>query len=157
MQGMTGTLDPMALERLRPLIELELRRRLLSPHPGGEFRFAAVLLQIFIHLCGAQRSREERQRFLSFAAPIAREVATACAAMGFMLEELKLELLEFNRWFHGLQSFDPICTRMVELCYFGGLSARETAVVLNIAPQMVISELRFAKAWWSQTRMRRRC
>jgi hypothetical protein len=149
---MTSTLDPVALERLRPLIELELRRRLQNPQDS--LRIAAVLRQIFVHLCGAHRSREEQRRFLCFAAPIAREVATGCAVAGFMLEEAKRQILQFNRWFHRLQSFDPVCTRMVELYYFGGLNARETAAILGVSKDTVIRELRFAKAWWIQARLR---
>lgn len=150
---MTSALDPIALERLRPLIELELRRRLQGPYPGGALRIASLLRQIFIHLCG-QRSRDEQRRFLCFAAPIAREVATGCAATGLMLDEATRSLLQFNQWFYRLQTFDPLCTRMVELYYFGGLNTRDTAAILGVSRQTVVRELRFAKAWWLQARMR---
>ncbi|MET0986416.1 MAG: ECF-type sigma factor [Steroidobacteraceae bacterium] len=151
---MTNTLDPVALERLRPLIELELRRLLQGPYSGDGLRIAALLRQVFIHLCGGHRSRDEQRRFLCFAAPIAREVAVGCAATGLMLEEVKRSLLQFNQWFYRLQTFDPVCTRIVELYYFGGLNARDTAAIMGLSRESVIRELRFAKAWWLQARMR---
>ena len=151
---MASTLDPVALERLRPLIELELRRRLQGPYPGGVLRIASLLRQIFTHLCGGERSRDEQRRFLCFAAPIAREVAMGCATTGLLLEEAKRSFLQFNQWLRRLETFDPVCTRIVELYYFGGLNARDTAAIMGLSRQGVVSELRFAKAWWLQARMR---
>lgn len=153
----TGTaLDAAALARLAPLIKSELRRQLQTPQLGGAPRIAALLRQIFVHLCGTQRSRDEQLLFLAFAAPIAREIATESAAAGLALGQANASALDFDQWFRRLGSFDPLCTRMVELYYFGGLSTRETAGVLGISPQTVLRELRFAKAWWVQAQLRRR-
>jgi DNA-directed RNA polymerase specialized sigma24 family protein len=151
-----SALDPAALARLAPLIQSELRRQLQTPHVAGPPRITAVLRQIFVHLCGQQRSRDEQLQFLAFAAPIAREIATESAAAGLALGQANASALDFDQWFRRLDSFDPICTRMVELYYFGGLSTRETAAVLGISPHSVVRELRFAKAWWVQAQLRRR-
>ena len=36
---------------------------------------------------------------------------------------------------------------MIDLHYFAGLSTKQTAAALRLAPEVVIRDLRFAKAW----------
>ena len=42
---------------------------------------------------------------------------------------------------------DPRKSRVVELRYFAGLTAEETAAVLRVSPETVQREWRVAKAW----------
>lgn len=151
------TLDADALMSLTARIRDELYRRLdARAHSVGSHtpRVSSVLRQVFAQVCGTQCSRDDQVRFLIFAAPIARQVATELANDGVPMGPANTTILAFDRWFHRLESFDPLCTRMVELYYFGGLSTRETATALGVSPQTVVRELRFAKAWWVQARMR---
>jgi ECF sigma factor len=154
---MTDSLDREALERLRPHIELELHRRLQVAAKDGLVSIAAVLREIFPHLCGHGRSESERHRFLAFAAPIGREVAIACAMSGQLAGQDPQRVIAFAQWFRRVQGFDPLCTRMIDLFYFGGLGPRRTSALVGISRRALIRELRFAKAWWMQARMRQAC
>jgi RNA polymerase sigma factor (sigma-70 family) len=46
-----------------------------------------------------------------------------------------------------LSKIDPRKGRVVELRYFGGLSAEETAEVLQISPETVLRDWKVAKTW----------
>ncbi len=150
---MSHPLDRDALERLQPLLELELHRRVSGAPARVRLPLTDVLEEIFVHLGGVERSDEERTRFLAFAAPLAREAVVSRFADERLADHARLRA--FDDWFHRVQSFDPVCTRMIDLFYFGGLGARGTASLLGVSPRAVIGELRFAKAWWLQAQLRR--
>lgn len=150
---MSRALDKDTLERLKPLVELELHRRLGNTPAAVRLPMTALLTEIFVHLCGDERSCDERIRFIAFVASFAREAILDRFHLDRISERERLNA--FETWFHRLQSFDPVCTRMIELFYFGGLSARRTASLLGVSPRAVIGELRFAKAWWLQAELRR--
>jgi RNA polymerase sigma factor (TIGR02999 family) len=46
-----------------------------------------------------------------------------------------------------LAGIDPRKSRVVEMRFFGGLSIRETAEVLNVSPETVLRDWRLAKVW----------
>ena len=46
-----------------------------------------------------------------------------------------------------LAAVDPRKARMVELRFFGGLSVRETAEVLNVAPNTILRDWKLTKEW----------
>jgi RNA polymerase sigma factor (TIGR02999 family) len=46
-----------------------------------------------------------------------------------------------------LSEVDPELSRLVELRFFGGLTVRETAVVLGVSPATVKRSFRTAKIW----------
>src|SRR5262245_21487729 len=110
--GMSRPLETDALERLKPLIELELHRRIGKAPASVRLPMSDVLKEIFAHLCGGQRSGDDHIRFLAFAAPLARE-----AVMQRLSREQqdRERLKAFDVWFHRVQSFDPLCTRMIDL------------------------------------------
>jgi RNA polymerase sigma factor (sigma-70 family) len=49
-----------------------------------------------------------------------------------------------------LSGADDRKAQVVELRFFGGLSVEETAAVLNISPETVKRDWKFAKAWLSR-------
>jgi RNA polymerase sigma factor (TIGR02999 family) len=57
------------------------------------------------------------------------------------------ELLEIHDALERLAATDVRLARVVELCYFGGLTIRETAAVLKIANSTVIDDWALARAW----------
>jgi RNA polymerase sigma factor (TIGR02999 family) len=46
-----------------------------------------------------------------------------------------------------LAAVDPRKARMVELRFFGGLSVKETAEVLDVAPNTILRDWKLTKAW----------
>jgi RNA polymerase sigma factor (TIGR02999 family) len=60
------------------------------------------------------------------------------------------ELLDLNRALDELQELDPEKVQLVELRYFLGCTAEETAEVMNISKATVNRELRFVKSWLYQ-------
>jgi RNA polymerase sigma factor (TIGR02999 family) len=57
------------------------------------------------------------------------------------------DLLALDEALKSLAAIDERKSRIVELRFFGGLSADETAEVLKVAPITVIREWNKAKAW----------
>jgi RNA polymerase sigma factor (TIGR02999 family) len=60
------------------------------------------------------------------------------------------ELIELDRALEELQAITPAKVRLVELRYFLGCTAEETAALLGISKATVDRELRFVKAWLYQ-------
>jgi RNA polymerase sigma factor (TIGR02999 family) len=61
--------------------------------------------------------------------------------------ELGPELLRMDEALNALAQFDSRKARVVEMRYFGGLTADEIASVLGISPQSVNRDWNLAKAW----------
>ena len=60
---------------------------------------------------------------------------------------LEVDVVALHEALERLAEFDPRQARLVELRYFGGLTVRETASVLDISPATVKREWSTAKAW----------
>lgn len=107
---------------------------------------AALLNQAFAQLFGDKRSAQERTRFLMVAAPLMRAIAIEYANAA-NTTSARMNTAGVQQWLQRLESFDPQCVQMIDLHYFAGLHARDIAVALNVSPQTVLQDLRFAKAW----------
>jgi RNA polymerase sigma-70 factor, ECF subfamily len=57
------------------------------------------------------------------------------------------EVLALDEALRSLSKIDPRKSRVVELRYFGGLTAEETAEVLQISTETVLRDWRMAKMW----------
>jgi RNA polymerase sigma factor (TIGR02999 family) len=57
------------------------------------------------------------------------------------------DLASLDDALNALARFDERKARVVELRFFGGLNAEETATVLGVSPQTVLRDWRLAKAW----------
>ena len=58
----------------------------------------------------------------------------------------RMDLLALDEALNALARIDPRKGRVVELRFFGGLRLEETAEVLEISPETVMRDWRFAKA-----------
>lgn len=67
-----------------------------------------------------------------------------CRAFG---DEPDVDLLDLHDALDKLAEFDADCARVVELRFFGGLTIKETAQVMNISHATVEREWRVAKAF----------
>jgi len=57
------------------------------------------------------------------------------------------DLLAIDDALKALEAVDARKARVVEMRYFGGLSAAETAQALNVSEDTVLRDWRLAKAW----------
>ena len=162
--------DPLALDRLMPLVYEELRRTARGytrRHPGEHtLQPTALANEAFLRLVGAQGLEwKDRAHFYAVAAQMMRRLLVdatraRCAAkrQGYGLritftEQMPVRasedasLLALDEALSELAKQDARKGLVVELRYFGGLSVEETAVVLKISPQSVLRDWRVAKAW----------
>ena len=57
------------------------------------------------------------------------------------------DLVALDDALEALARVDPRKSQVVELRFFGGLSAEETAEALNVSPETVLRDWRLAKVW----------
>jgi RNA polymerase sigma factor (TIGR02999 family) len=69
------------------------------------------------------------------------------AAFTIKTDEQDINFMALDQALNRLHKIDPQPAKIVELRYFGGLSVKETAQVLNISPATVKRDWAMAKAW----------
>ncbi|HEY0941584.1 MAG TPA: ECF-type sigma factor [Steroidobacter sp.] len=89
----------------------------------------------------------ERTRFLFFAAPMLRRLVIRAADPKEVVAGTEISFADVKSWLDWLDSMDPLCARMIDLRYFGGLTVKETAKLLDLPPAAILRELRFARSW----------
>jgi DNA-directed RNA polymerase specialized sigma24 family protein len=140
-------MDASDFEPRRSDIELELRDVIAQRIAGNTESISTALKDVFERMFGATRSSRDRTKFMLFVAPMMRRLTIELGRKGHASGTVNLNAMELDQWLSRLEGFDPECTRMIDLRYFAGLSTRETAAALGLSPQVVIRDLRFAKAW----------
>ena len=165
-QGDRGSLD-----HLVPVIYAELRRIasgcLRRERPGHTLQPTALVHEAYIRLIDQnQPDYQNRAHFFGIAAQVMRQVLVDhartrnAAKRGGGVEKLPLDLkkvsisserpeqlLALDDSLQALAVFDPQKARLVEMRFFGGLTAEESADVLDLPVQTVRRELRVAQAW----------
>jgi hypothetical protein len=129
--------------QLRPRITKEL----LQLANAGSLPTGASLKRVCRLLFGPECGSRDETRFLIFAAPIARKIAIGLANRADRVGDSDVKVQDLVEWLGWLDRFDPMCAAMIDLHYFAGLTTKQTAAALRLAPEVVIRELRFAKAW----------
>lgn len=163
----TGDAD--ARDRLLPMVYRELRRQaaayLRRERPDHTLAATALVHEAYLRLVGQDAPFANRAHFFALAASMMRRVlvdhARARAAAKRPRPELQVaiddampaeepravELLGLDRALTELAAFDPRQARLVELRYFGGLTATETAEVMEVSTTTVKREWNLARAW----------
>ena len=162
--------DRAALERLLPLVDHELRllahRYLRREDPGHTLQTTALVNEAYLRLVDQKRTQwRSRAHFYGIAAQLmrrilidhARQVATAKRGGGAahvaldeacVVDEARAaELVALDDALAALARVDERKSRVVELRYFGGLTADEIAEVLGVHPDTVGREWRRAKVF----------
>ena len=122
--------------------------------------------ELYLRLLQQKRAvGEDRSHFYTFAAKVmrrmlidqARESQTQIRGGGQervpLSDDLSWvnidspELLDLNRALDELGALDPSKVQLVELRYFLGCTAEETASLMNISKATVDRELKFIKSW----------
>ena len=159
--------DKVALDRLIPIVEDELRR--LARHymrrerPGHTLQTSALINEAYLRLVDGDVACENRSHFFGIAARLMRQILVDHARAQHNLKRggdlLRVsldqaegvgraaELIALDDALNNLAALDEQQSRIVELRYFGGLTIDETAGVLNISTATVEREWRSARAW----------
>ena len=162
--------DGLALERLAPMVEGELRRLagafLSREGPGNTLQPTALVNEAYLRLF-EWRSVEwqSRAHFFAVAAKMMRRIlvnqAMAKAAQkrggdvvlvslaepGLDAAQPGTSVIELDDALNRLAEFDARKSQLVELRFFGGLNTDEVAEVLGMTPRNVRREWTLTRAW----------
>ena len=158
-----------ALDDLIPLVYDELKklaRIRLRGEPGPiRLETTALVHEAFLKLAaGRHPSYENRVHFYGIASRLMRQVlvdtarSRAAEKRGAAREVALAELpdwapqasrsvLAINDALKQLEKTDPLKAQLIEMSYFGGLTAEESSLALSKPIHIVRRELRVAKAW----------
>ncbi len=155
-------------ERLMPLIYDELRR--LAQHyldderEGHPLQATALVHEAYLKMVGLELAWQGRGHFFAMAARSMRRILIdhgrkrlagkrGAGEMTVSLDhvdaalEISTDLLDLDLALRELSGFDPRRARILELRFFGGLTLKEVAEVLDTSSATVERELKLAKAW----------
>ena len=162
--------DHAALDRLIPLVRKELsriaRHHLRRMRNGDRMQPSSLVQEAFVRLLpDAEVGWRNRSHFFAIASLVMRHVlvdyararrsgkrgGTAVhvpvdAAVVLSREQLD-EIVAVDLALERLARTDERKSRVLEMRFFGGLSVEETAEILGVAPNTVVRDWNFARAW----------
>ena len=153
-----------------PMVERELHRiahhYMQHERPEHTLQTTALINETFLRLVDQSRvSWQNRAHFFGIAAQIMRRILlnyardrkrdkrgggaykVSLSKADRLSDEKSVELLALDEALQRLSVIDERKSRVVELRYFGGLSVKETAEVLQVSPVTVARDWDMAKAW----------
>ena len=158
-----------ALEQLMPIVYSELRRiarrQMRQQRPGHTLQTTALVHEAYLRLAGGpETALRNRSQFFGLAATAMRHILVDHARAhqtdkrggtyqpvpldeAAISTERAAELVALDDALNALTALHPRQSRVVEMRYFGGLSAEETAELLRVSPDTVLRDWRAAKAW----------
>ena len=162
--------DRSALDQLLPLVYSELRRiaqrHLRDERPGHTLQPTALVHEMYARLAGQEPPElRDRVHFLSVAAHVMRQILIDHARTkyaqkrGGRQEKLSLEeareaciekpaiMVRIDDALNHLARDHPRKAQLIEMRFFGGLTAEESAMVLDLPIELVRRELRVGQAW----------
>jgi RNA polymerase sigma factor (TIGR02999 family) len=162
--------DETALDALMPLVHDELRRIarrcLYGERANDNLQATELVNEAFLRLVDVQRvDWRNRTHFLAMSARLMRRVLVDLArtrgadkrgggAVRVTFDEAAMggltpaaDVIRLDDALKALAALDERKSRVVELRFFGGLTADETATVLDVSPKTVLRDWEFARAW----------
>jgi len=162
--------EPSAFEQLMPLVYPHLRevaaayiKRERNP---GELQATALVDELCMRLISQKKADwADRAHFYTFAAKVMRMILTDHARSNYaqkrgggvqhvpLNEEIPWirigseSLIDLNRALDDLSVIDPQKVQLIELRYFLGCTAEETAVLMKVSKATVDRDLKFIKSW----------
>lgn len=162
--------DQHALERLTPRVYRTLRRiagrHLQNERPGNTLQATALVHEAYLELIDITNvDWQHRAHFFAVSAQIMRHILLdrarrrVAAKRGGDAERVNLdevpdlsgerakELIALEDALNALTAVDARKARVVELRFYGGLSVEESAAVLDVSPETVMRDWKFARSW----------
>jgi RNA polymerase sigma factor (TIGR02999 family) len=162
--GEKGALDeiiPLVYEELKKLASAHLRRQ-TKVEP---LQTTALVHEAFLRLAGSRHpSYENRSHFYGIASRLMRQILVDAARArnadkrsgGAQMSLAEIPdlggrpegtLLEMDEVLQRLERIDPLKVQLLEMRYFGGMTAEESSEALATPVGVVRRELRLAHAW----------
>jgi RNA polymerase sigma-70 factor (ECF subfamily) len=160
--------NPAGLNELTPALYQQLHRiaayHLRAERSDHTLQATALIHEAYLKLSDAERAFAGESHFLAIASRVMRQVLVDYArgrgaqkraggekhiqfeTEGENGQEL-LDLIELDNALQALAEEDQRMASLVEMRYFGGMTAEETAQALGLSAHAVRHDLRFAKAW----------
>lgn len=165
-----GDGDKEALNKLIPLVHAELRRmaarQMRRERPGHTLQTTALVDEVYLKLIDQKNVRwQNRAHFFSIAARLMRRILVDHARKRarvrhggtfqkislndstILQQERAVELVALDDALSRLAEFDTQKSRIVEMKFFGGLTAEEIAEVEQVSTRTIEREWRKAKVW----------
>jgi RNA polymerase sigma-70 factor (ECF subfamily) len=162
--------DPSALDRVMPMVYAEMRKLaghyLRQERNGHTLQPTALVHEAYFRLVGQNQPEfQNRAHFLGVAAHAMRQIlidharTRNAAKRGggegvFSIEEgmdsameRPSALIQVDDALQALELHDKRKAQLIEMRFFGGMTAEESAEVLNLPVRKIRSELRVAQAW----------
>jgi RNA polymerase sigma factor (TIGR02999 family) len=162
--------DKSALDRLWPLIRAELdrlaRRHLAREQQHPALQPSSLVQEAFLRLLpGVHGEWQDRAHFFAVASQVMRHVLVDYARerlrqkrgggavhvpieAAVVLSSQQVEhIVAIDLALQRLADADERKSRVFEMRFFGGLTVNEVAEVLGVAPNTVIRDWQFARAW----------
>jgi RNA polymerase sigma factor (TIGR02999 family) len=162
--------DHTALERITPVVYAELhriaQRYMRREKPGASLQTTALVNEAYLKLVDLPHvSWQDRAHFFAISANLMRRIlvdaarAKGAGKRGGQAIRMELnesldacplrpeQLIRLDDALHALAELDPRKAKVVELRFFGGLTAEETAEVLKVSAKSVLRDWSFSRAW----------
>ncbi len=175
-EGVTGLLlawndgDESALEKLVPVVYQELhrlaKRQMQRERPDHSLQTTALINEAYLRLVDLRNVQwQNRAHFFALCARLMRRILVDFARSRHYAKrgggrqpislneslvvspQLSADLVAVNDVLNALTTIDARKGQVVELRFFGGLTAEETAAVLKVSPDTVRRDWKLAKAW----------
>ena len=148
------------IELVYPELHEMARKHLYHERPEHSIQATVLVNEAYLRLVNIRRVQwKDRAHFLAIGARIMRRILIDYARARPRVQrtelteslaispELDLDLVLLDQVLQALAEFDPRKAQVVEMKFFGGLTAEEIAAVLNVSPQTVHRDWGLAKAW----------
>jgi len=163
--------QPHAADELLPLVYHELRQlaaqRLAQEKPGQTLQATALVHEAYLRLVGAQQAQrwDSRGHFFAAAAEAMRRILLNRARdkkrakrggerprvdldqIEIALDTSDEQLLALDEALTQLGVEDPDAARLVNLRFFAGLTLKDAAISLGLAPRTAERQWAYARAW----------
>jgi len=162
--------QPAALDELVPVVYPELHRLahryVRGERAGATLNTTALVNEAYLRLVDSSRVQwRDRAHFFAVSAQLMRRILVDAArvrgsqkrhaglhripldAALEVYERRSGDLVALDDALQALAGIDARKARVVELRFFGGLTAAETAVILNVSEDTVLRDFRLAKDW----------